>query len=440
MELDRKTFCPIGKKKALIFGAEAEHGWERRDYPGREKSAETFTAKMLYFLMALSGRKKDAPFIEGAFMNKWNGKYYLQYAAPATELATYANGVYTGVSPLGPFMYQAHNPFSSKTGGFIRGAGHGSTIEDRFGNLWHAASMVVAVNANFERRIGLFPAGLDTDGILYCNQNYADYPLEIPEGRLDPQQVRPKWMLLSYRKKGTASSSVENHGPELALDENVQTCWCANGSAGEWYQLDLGKPQDVRAVQINFADVDVPILQVPKALRSNLATSRRYIDYENKLRTRYLLEGSIDGVSWQPLADKRNAETDLAHDLILLADGKKIRYLRITAAELPYHKRFALSGLRVFGIAAGEKPETVGQMQTEWLDGMSVRLTWKPAAHATGYNIRYGIAPDKLYISHMVYGKAEAVLTGLNLGQAYWVSIDSFGEGGITEGKTLQLR
>ena len=138
--------------------------------------------RMLYKLMELSGRGKDAPFIEGAFMSKINGKYYLQYAAPATEVPTYGNGVYIGETPMGPFVYQQHNPMSSKLGGFITDAGHGSTIQDAYGNWWHAASMRISVNASFERRVGLFPAGVDEDGILYCNQNYADWPLRHRAG------------------------------------------------------------------------------------------------------------------------------------------------------------------------------------------------------------------------------------------------------------------
>lgn len=77
--------------------------------------------------MKLSGRDGNKYHcFEGAYMAKLNGKYYLQYAAPATELLGYGNGVYVGEHSMGPFTYQTHNPFSLKTGGFARGAGHGS--------------------------------------------------------------------------------------------------------------------------------------------------------------------------------------------------------------------------------------------------------------------------------------------------------------------------
>ena len=439
-EFDPETMTPIGEKKALVFGAPDRHGWERPDYPGRpkEQGKEGLAMRLYRLAMHLSGSDKK-PFIEGAFMNKWNGKYYLQYAAPGTELATYGDGVYVGGSPLGPFTYQAHNPFSSKPGGFITGAGHGSTIEDAYGNLWHASTMRISVNANFERRLGLFPAGLDRDGLLFCNQNLADYPLEIPEGKFDPHSIKPKWMLLSFKKNAVASSYREGHEPAKALDEDIRSCWCARGSAGEWYQLDLGDVYEIHGIQLNFADVEVPMLEVDKALRSNVYTSNRYIDPDPTLRTRYLLEGSAEGSVWFSLADKRGAETNLPHDYIELA-GLKLRYVRVTAEKLPYDEPFALSGLRVFGLGNEPAPEAVKAFDIERPDALTAKLSWKAVDRATGYNVRYGIAPDKLYSSHMVCGQAEVLLTMLNAGQTYYAAVDAFGEGGVTEGASLLLR
>ena len=62
------------------------------------------------------------------------------------------------------------------------------------------------------------------------------------------------WNLLSYKKKVAASSSLEGYGPELANDEQVETWWAAQtGNKGEWLQIDLGEPMDVKAIQVNFA-------------------------------------------------------------------------------------------------------------------------------------------------------------------------------------------
>ena len=50
--------------------------------------------------------------------------------------------------------------------------------------------------------------------------------------------------------------------------------------------------------------------------------------------------------------------------------------------------------------------------------------------------MRFGIAPNKLYLSHMVYGDSHVLLTALNAEQEhYYFSVDSFNESGITKGK-----
>ena len=59
------------------------------------------------------------PYIEGAWMTKHAGKYYLQYACPGAEFNVYADGVYVADAPLGPFHLAENNPFSYKPGGFL---------------------------------------------------------------------------------------------------------------------------------------------------------------------------------------------------------------------------------------------------------------------------------------------------------------------------------
>lgn len=176
IELERGTFAPIGEKVAVVPECEAEHGWERK---GENNHLEEPKTEMERMIRARTGTK---PFIEGAYMTKHDGRYYLQYAAPGTENNVYADGVYVGESPLGPFTYQAWNPFSSNPGGFMQGAGHGSTFQDAHGNWWHASTMRISVNEKFERRVGLFPCYFDADGTMHCDQRLACYPQVVPEG------------------------------------------------------------------------------------------------------------------------------------------------------------------------------------------------------------------------------------------------------------------
>ena len=155
-------------------------------------------------------------------MTKHNGIYYLQYAGPGTEYNVYGDGVYESDSPLGPFHLAKNNPYSYKPGGFLRGAGHGSTMEDRYGNWWHTATMQISKNHDMERRVGIWRAGFDEDGVLFCNQQFGDWPMAVEQEKEDPW-AKPEWYLLSYQKAMSASSCEEGREPSFAADENIQT-------------------------------------------------------------------------------------------------------------------------------------------------------------------------------------------------------------------------
>lgn len=111
----------------------------------------------------------------------------------------------------------------------------------------------------------------------------------------------------------------------------------------------------------------------------------------------------------------------------------------MTAVELPYGSRFSLSGLRVFGLDDGEKPDKVAAVQAQQLDAMTAFIRWEPAKGAMGYNVRYGISADKLYTSYLIYDKNQLLLPGLNAGQNYFLSVDSYNESGVTRGEVQQL-
>ena len=456
VEMDPETMLPKTEPKALIEGREQELGYERPGdngvvdkessivYQHLKRLIDPVTGELQIPANAPAGfynkeqltkmfRSIGRPYIEGAFMTKHEGAYYLQYACPGTEYNTYCDGVYVGKSPLGPFTLQASNPFSAKPGGFIAGAGHGSTIADRYGNYWHASTMRISVNHSFERRVGLVPAGFDRAGVLFCNQNFADYPFRLPEGRFDAAALAPEWMLLSYRKPVAASSTAPGSDPALAVNEEIRTWWSA-GSAneGEWLTVDLEKPCDVRAVQVNLADEGVVVDFPPESYGD--ARHTRHIELEPQL-SHYTLEASIDGENWTTL---EKVARECSNGYYEYPNGIRARYVRLTGGKLPYGQTLRVSGLRVFGNGGGEKPAKAeaSAQRTGDLDAI-VRWTHLPTAQ--GCNVRYGIAPDKLYLSSLVYDADEVKLSTLIKGQDYYIRVDSFNENGITEGDVFQL-
>jgi xylan 1,4-beta-xylosidase len=134
------------------------------------------------------------------------------------------------------------------------------------------------------------------------------------------------------------------------------------------------------------------------------------------------------------LIDKSKNRKDVPHDYIELKTAAKARYLKMVNLHMPTGK-FALSGLRIFGKGGGAKPDSVQNLIV--LRGDSERrnswLKWKPNDNATGYIIYFGIAPDKLYSSMMVYGRNEYYFNGMDKSLPYYFQIEAFNENGISE-------
>lgn len=449
VELNSLDMKPLTEPTELIFTNLAVNGFERNGenhIPLRtEEEIEEIIQQYklnnpnLTYDMLKRIREEigNDPFIEGAWMDKHEGRYYLQYSIPGTQYNVYSDGVYVSDNPLGPFTRAKNNPYSYKPGGFIPGAGHGSTMEDRHGNHWHASTMRISVNHNFERRIGLWPAGSDQDGELYCNQRYGDWPLKIEQTAMNPWS-NPDWMLLSYGKPAESSSCMEGKEASRVTDENVQTWWkTATNKPGEWVEVDLLHECEVFAVQINFAD-DALIVSPPEGADFfGDVPVRRYID-RHPNSTKWLLEGSVDGSEYFIIEDKSDVDTDLSHDLIVRENGIKARYIRCTVKELPYNQAACISGLRVFGIGEGELPGKATGIQTNLVSELDLVVSWNQG-DAVGYNLLWGFAPDKLYHSYMVLGRNEVMIGALIKGEPLYIRVDAFNEKGITEGEVFTV-
>ena len=402
VEVDRKTLDIIGSPVPLIRNNKEKFGWEVFSDYNEELD------------------KNSNPWIEGAWMNKYNGKYYLQYAGPGTELKSYNDAVYESNSPLGPFSPAEHNPFAYKPEGFIAGAGHGSTFEDKYGNFWHIGTGTISKRHKFERRLSLFPTFFDSDGTMYAYTGFGDYPMIVPDKKItSPDELFPGWMLLSYNKKVKYSSSLEEYPAENAVDEDIRTWWSAKtGNKGEYFSVDLGEACQVFAIQVNYADQDAGLF-----------------GRNDSIYYQYTVEHSINGRKWETLIDKsQNKTEDSPNDYIQLEQPVKARYIRINNIRVPSGK-FSLSDFRVFGKSSKPSPKDVSSFIIEQgTDLRTVKLIWDNIPDATGYNIRFGSEEDKLYQNYIVYDKNEIVIRSLNADKSYFFTIDSFNEGGITKG------
>ncbi|NMC40069.1 MAG: family 43 glycosylhydrolase [Bacteroidales bacterium] len=364
---------------------------------------------------------------EGAWMTKYNNRYYLQYAAPGTEFKTYADGVYTSDSPLGPFDYEPYSPFSYKPGGFAGGAGHGATFTDKYGNYWHIATMSISIRHMFERRLGLFPAAFDRDGVLRTFTAFGDYPTLLPKRKVDfeKEDLFRGWMLQSYKKNAEASSAMDKFPVSNAFDEDIRTWWsAATGKAGEWLSVELDDNVTVNAIQVNFADNE-----------STLKPDSRDIWY------RYRLLASTDRKSWKVIADRSSNTKDACHEYIELRKPVKAKYIRLENVSVPSGK-FSVYDLRIFGTREGSLPSSVNDftVSRDEADTRKAVVEWPGDNNATGFIVNYGVDANKLYSSVMVYGTNKLLIPGLNRDVKYYFSVDAFNESGITKGKNIVQR
>jgi xylan 1,4-beta-xylosidase len=401
IDIDPDTFTYIGEPKVLFKLDPRRHGWERFGQDHRDEAT--------------------LPFMEGAWMNKVGGRYYLQYGAPGTEYNAYANGTYVGDSPLGPFAYAPWNPVAYKPGGFVIGAGHGSTFQDAHGNWWNSGTPWVGHNWNFERRIGLWPASFYDDGQMHVSTRFGDFPHWMPDGAVDdPQRLFTGWMLLSYRKAASASSTLEKFEPARAADENPRTFWvAARDTKGETLTLDLGAVKTVRAVQVNYADYESGV----------------FADGP-QIYTEFTLQHSDDGRNWRPLAEVGNARDrrDRPNAYVPLPEAVRTRYIRYVHGHVGA-KHLAISDLRVFGNADGVAPSgpAAPKVQRD-RDRRNGFVRWQAQPGVVGYNVCWGLRPDRLTLCYQVFSDAGTTLElrALNRDQRYHVAVEAFNETGVS--------
>ncbi len=400
IELDPNNhFKAIGQPVTLITHQQNVIGWER---PSDKNDVE------------------KPGYNEGASMLKYKGRYYLQYAAPGTEFDSYGDGLYIGDSPLGPFKKADYLPISVKPGGWMTGAGHGDTFQDKYGNYWHVASTVIAQRHMFERRIGFFPVVFTQKDNMYALTDLSDRPYELPKGKTDflKNPIWTNWMDLTIGKTATASSEIEGKEAGKAADRTIKTWWSAKtGNAGEWLQMDLGKIYPIEAVQTNFADEAFPLQSL----------GNPFVPYK------YKIEASENGTTWTLIADKSANDVTNPHSLVVLDKAVAARYVKITnMSELP--GKFSLFDLRVFGTDNGDRPAAIKEFQVErTADRRTATISWQPVPGAQGYFVHWGTDPDELYAACEVL--EPSVTLGLFSADVdYYFRVDSFNESGITRG------
>lgn len=325
-ELDPADPCQLLTEPRFLFAFNPEHEWERFG----EWNENKYTSS-----------------IEGPWMAKVNGVYYLTYCGPGTVYSTYAMGTYTCSYPLGEFTYAARNPILSNKHGLIKGPGHGCIVAGPGETLWAFYTICVCYEHKFERRIGVDPAGIDENGNLYVLG-----PSEIPQhapGVLPSPQLNNNtgWSPLTFCNPRQATSCVEGRNPVYAFDDSLLTWWQPSPEDREReLTVDFRALFEVRAFRIMWRDVQ--------------------LDYDNDLLPGpfgYIIEvlaelppeQSVEQppkqpLHWVPVIDKSDNDTDLLIDYLEIA-GIQARSARLKIISTPPGIEPGVVNFTAFGTA-----------------------------------------------------------------------------------------
>lgn len=202
-----------------------------------------------------------------------------------------------------------------------------------------------------------------------------------------------------------------------ALADDRQSAMGSCGAAGEPAHMVTGRVEQVRAVQVNYADY-----------RSNRFAS------DSSVYTQFRIASSVDRTRWRVIGDLARERRDRPNASIELPAAVRARYIRyehrhVGAANL------AISDIRVFGKGGGAAPPTPGALSAvRDADARNARIGWSSVPGVVGYNVRWGIAADRLYQSYQRFADVGHTLDlrALTVGRNYYVAIETFDENGVS--------
>ena len=216
----------------------------------------------------------------------------------------------------------------------------------------------------------------------------------------------------------TASSVRDTFPASNVTDENPRRFWVAAANRrGETVTIDLLRDYAVRALQVNYVDY-----------KSNIFAS------DSTVYTQFRVLHSRDGRTWSVLADLSRERRDRPNAYIELPSPVRTRYVRYEHGYTA-GPNLAIGDIRIFGNGDGGRPATPTALAARRdTDQRNAFITWSPVPGAVGYNVLWGIRPDKLYQTYQVFADRGTTLElrALTVGQEYYVAIESFDENGVS--------
>ena len=300
----------------------------------------------------------DVAWIEGPWLQKHNGTYYLEYSASGTQWKTYAEGYYTAKSPMGPFTYAPDNPLLRRTNGLVTGTAHGSIVEGPDGNLWQFYTIVLS-NPPGGRRIGMDRIIFDKDGNMTVK--VTDTPQWAPNAISDPTNGNSGSIPVTINKfrAMNALSRVSSEQP------GRDAAYAVDNSSGTWWEPMLTDTLPTLTIELSPATrFDVVQLFNIDGVRL-MFNGRRWGFGRPSMRPaqaqpspdvyQYKIDVSMDGKTYTTALDqtKNTISRNTIFDEI---SPVKCRFVRLTVTNWPKMTPLGIIEFTVFGKPAGSLP------------------------------------------------------------------------------------
>lgn len=332
-----------GGSTAGVYGVELDSK-DLRKFLGVPKHFFSFETTHIWERYGNRNEYSNYSWIQGPWMTKQNGIYYLQYAAPGTDWKTYAVGVYTSRSSLGPFTYYEGSPILLHKGGLINGCAHHSVIEGPDGTLWAIYTLLFRNwNRMFERRIGMDPVGFDEHGNMFIRG-----PSETPQWALGVK-ARPELgngnesIPLSEDKNYKVSSEAPRRNAPYAVDNNPRTWWApTKDDKKPWLILDLGSASRQKYI----VDSTRILFTLPEGDVED-SYSLNNEDCGSRIR-HYKIEVSSDGRTFKTAVDKTLNDSDNAVEFDEI-EPVQYKYVKLAITGWPQNLPCGVIEFTVFG-------------------------------------------------------------------------------------------
>lgn len=295
-ELDPENPRRLLSELKCLFEFNPDHEWERFG----EKHQDLYCG-----------------WIEGQWMYKRGGRYYLVYATSGTEYSNYCIAAYySDKGPLEGFVPQKNNPIVESKSKLITGSGHGCVADGPNDTIWAFYTISVGYTHIYERLVGMDLIAINEDGELYAPHGVTDTPQLAPGVAPDPVRDNDAGLYpLTVRQRGrvVASSEMPGRNGFYALDESLLTHWQPEASDPcPTLTVDIQAPYLVSAMRILWRDIG--------------------LDYDNGVLPgayRYTLEGRPDNDrdAWIMLIDAREntVETNVTYETFAPVSVEAVR-------------------------------------------------------------------------------------------------------------------